>query len=179
MQKQFLKRCARQAFEHCQLQGRYQILGIDSVQKDELVLSCGTRIQSTKFVQKCVGMTHLWCAAVTAGCEITTIRDSLESVAERAVWDAVGGETADAAMDFIHRIAKRDLLLQGMNLSSWRYSPGYGGMSLEVQKFIYQTLRMEEMDITLTDHCFMLPEKSVTAFAGICLLQGKFDYDTE
>ena len=178
-QEQHLRCIARKAFDQCELQGRYGIFAIDSVQDDAVILSCGEEIRSESFARKCKGLTHLWCGAVTAGKKVTGIRDSLDSVADRAVWDAVGGESADAAMDFIHRNACRELLRKGMNLSSWRYSPGFGDMTLEVQKFFYRCLRMAEMNIVLTEHCFMLPEKSVTAFAGITLLQGNFDYDSK
>ena len=54
-------------------------------------------------------------------------------------------------------------------LESRRYSPGYGDMPLEEQKVFYRILEMQDMGITLTENCFMIPEKSVTAVAPVML----------
>ena len=174
-----VRHAAIHAFSLCRPQGRYCVLPVREVSETGILLTDGSAVSSCDFARKCKNITHLWCAAVTVGVDITEARDSLESVAERAVYDAVGGETADAAMEFMHRKCCRDLLSRGLNLSERRFSPGYGDMPLELQLFLYNLLKMNEMGITLSDRCFMTPEKSVTAFAGITSIQGSVFYDTK
>ena len=49
-----------------------------------------------------------------------------------------------------------------------RFSPGYGGVSLEYQKDVLSFLDAErKIGITLSDALMMIPVKSVTAFVGI------------
>jgi hypothetical protein len=49
-----------------------------------------------------------------------------------------------------------------------RFSPGYGGVSLEYQKDVLSYLDAErKIGITLSDALMMIPAKSVTAFVGI------------
>lgn len=49
-----------------------------------------------------------------------------------------------------------------------RFSPGYGDLSLEVQKDIFSVLGCEKrIGLTLNESLLMSPSKSVTAFVGI------------
>lgn len=49
-----------------------------------------------------------------------------------------------------------------------RFSPGYGDLSLEVQKDIFSVLNCpKNIGVYLNDSLLMSPSKSVTAFAGI------------
>lgn len=47
-----------------------------------------------------------------------------------------------------------------------RFSPGYGDLSLEIQKTFFGFLKPEKIGLTLMDTLIMAPEKSVTAFIG-------------
>ena len=40
-------------------------------------------------------------------------------------------------------------------------------MPLSLQKFFFDSLQLEELDMSFNENFYMLPEKSVTAFAGI------------
>ena len=49
-----------------------------------------------------------------------------------------------------------------------RFSPGYGDVSLEVQRIFFELLDCQKnLALTLNDSLIMSPEKSVTAFVGI------------
>ena len=49
-----------------------------------------------------------------------------------------------------------------------RFSPGYGDVSLEVQKIFFELLQCQKnLALTLNDSLIMSPEKSVTAFIGL------------
>ncbi len=47
-----------------------------------------------------------------------------------------------------------------------RFSPGFGDVSLEVQKDFFRLLPCARIGLTLMDSLIMSPEKSVTAFVG-------------
>ncbi len=49
-----------------------------------------------------------------------------------------------------------------------RFSCGYGDLSITLQRDIFAALQLNKyLGLTLTDDCFMLPTKSVTAIKGI------------
>ena len=54
------------------------------------------------------------------------------------------------------------------NLFRPRYSPGFGDVTLEVQKIFFELLECQKnLALTLNDSLIMSPEKSVTAFIGV------------
>ena len=56
---------------------------------------------------------------------------------------------------------------QGKTLRK-RFSPGYGDLSLEVQREIFRVLDpAKHIGLCLSDSCAMTPSKSVTAFVGV------------
>ena len=49
-----------------------------------------------------------------------------------------------------------------------RFSPGYGDLSLEVQREIFRVLEpAKHIGLCLSESCVMIPSKSVTAFVGV------------
>lgn len=49
-----------------------------------------------------------------------------------------------------------------------RYSPGYGDLSLETQKYFFSALDISKrIGVSLTDSCLMIPMKSITAIIGL------------
>ena len=49
-----------------------------------------------------------------------------------------------------------------------RFSPGYGDLSLEVQRDIFRVLEpSKHIGLCLSESCVMAPSKSVTAFVGV------------
>ncbi len=83
------------------------------------------------------------------------------------IYDAVGSETAEAAVDWINRYIAGELRRRGERLTAMRYSPGYGDFLLENQREFYQLLELERFGVTLTDRYIFIPEKTVTAIAGV------------
>jgi cobalamin-dependent methionine synthase I len=83
------------------------------------------------------------------------------------ICDAVGSETADAAMDWLHRFLAAQLRRRGSVLTPRRFSAGYGDFSLEHQRLFYGLLDLERLGVHLTQSCMLVPEKTVTAVAGV------------
>ena len=158
---------ALKAFEQCHAQGRWEIFKVNAVREDGILLADNSFIASKDFARRCQKITHLWCGFATVGKAVTQLRDNSEKISEKALFDAVASECADAAMDMVQQLARQSLQRQNMVLAERRYSPGFGDMDLSVQKFFFERLALNELDILLSEAYYMIPEKSVTAFAGI------------
>lgn len=94
-------------------------------------------------------------------------RETILSPAKACVYQAVGAAVIEAVCDDFNEWIKNVEDEKGNRLKP-RYSPGYGDVSLEVQKDIFRELNCAKMaGITLSDSLHMIPEKSVTAIIGI------------
>ena len=164
-------RYSRQAFELCRPCGRWKLFRLSSCHANGVEIGSDFLPLGGDF---CNGRsaTHLWCGAVTIGSALTEARDSLPELSAGAVYDAVGSECADAAMDMLFALSCSTLFRQGAVLDKRRFSPGYGDMPLELQNFFYNELKMEQMGVEITPNSFFVPEKTVTAFAFADTLQG-------
>lgn len=94
-------------------------------------------------------------------------RESILSPARACIYQAVGATVIEAVCDEFNEWLRVSESLQGKVLKP-RYSPGYGDVSLEVQRDIFREMDLAKMaGMTLSDSLLMIPEKSVTAFIGI------------
>ena len=133
-------------------------------------LANGYRIASTAVSARYPGAAWMWFGAATIGGELPEKSAAAMKngrSADAVIADAVGGECADAAMDFLQKHAAAELARKGMYLADLRFSPGYGDWTLDAQKFFFEILPLEEMGVRLHESMLMIPEKSVTATAGI------------
>ncbi|MFA6414006.1 MAG: hypothetical protein WCW53_15065 [Syntrophales bacterium] len=83
------------------------------------------------------------------------------------VLDATASEVVDAALDWIMGYFRQSLRREGKTLSNSRFSAGYGDFALENQRLIHRLLQMDRLNVTITESCLLVPEKSVTAITGI------------
>lgn len=81
--------------------------------------------------------------------------------------DSVASQKADAGLDWMVNFVNKMLQKEGKITTSKRYSPGYGDFPLENQRIMYNILKLEKLDLALTEKYMLVPEKSVTAIAGI------------
>lgn len=80
---------------------------------------------------------------------------------------ALGAERIESLCDAFCEMTAAELSKQGKTLMP-RVSPGYGDISLAMQKDIFALLDCpRKIGLTLNDRLIMSPSKSVTAFAGI------------
>ena len=94
-------------------------------------------------------------------------KETILSPAKACVYQAVGAAVIEAVCDDFNEWIRDTEAEKGNSLKP-RYSPGYGDVSLEVQKDIFRELNCAKMaGITLSDSLHMIPEKSVTAIIGI------------
>lgn len=169
-EKQRILHTMTSCFRLCRPCGCWTALPVIAQDEDHLLLEGGIRIASQKVSARYPGAAWMWFGAVTIGDALPSrsaeAMDAGKS-GDAVIADAVGGESADAAMDFLQKQAAGTLLRQGLLLNEMRFSPGYGDWPLEAQKLFFELLPLQEMGIRLHGSMLMEPEKSVTATAGI------------
>ncbi|NPV04191.1 MAG: methionine synthase [Syntrophaceae bacterium] len=95
-------------------------------------------------------------------------RDTAHGNLTRAVvFDATASEMVDAALDWMETFFGRELRREGRRLTKSRFSCGYGDLALENQKLFHELLELGRLGVELTEHYVLVPEKSVTAVAGV------------
>ena len=157
-------------FALCQPCGIWARLSITENNGSRIVLGNGTVFQSKALASMLKESTGIWLAATTVGPEIMeAISGKLAQSDGKAalIYDAVGGETADEAMDYLQAYVNKTLSRTGEKLTKRRFSAGYSDLELAAQRDIFHILKLEDWGLSLTDSMLMIPEKSVTAIAGI------------
>ena len=157
----------KKAYSLCVPQGRWKLKAVKHVGENGILLSNAVFLCGSRFASMAKNAAFIWFAAVTVGEKVVVERDRQQNVSDSVVYDAVAGEMADSTMDMMQKMASAELARIGMVLDKNRYSPGYGDMLLEEQKLMFSVLNMSEMNLKLTDSCFIVPEKSVTAVAAV------------
>ena len=90
----------------------------------------------------------------------------LSGSTEAAIFQATGAMYAEGLTELLNKKIKEEYLSKGYKAHP-RYSPGYGDISLEMQKDFFRLLPLEKIGLTLMESLIMAPEKSVTAFIGL------------
>ncbi len=107
----------------------------------------------------------LFAATIGTAMDRLIARCGAVSPAKELFMHAIGAERAEALCDVFCSEYESE---NNVRLKP-RFSPGYGDLSLEVQRDIFKLLQCPaKIGLTLNDTLIMSPSKSVTAFAGIC-----------
>ena len=105
----------------------------------------------------------LFCATVGGEIDRQIARYSLRSPLHALLCNAIGTERVEALCDVFCRDIAAALSSPFERLP--RYSPGYGDLSLECQRAVFDILSPERyIGVTLRESMIMSPSKSVTAF---------------
>jgi len=83
-----------------------------------------------------------------------------------SILQASGAMFIEEVVDLVNAEIKKIAAAEGLKTRP-RYSPGYGDVSLQVQKDFFRLLPCTRIGLTLMDTLIMAPEKSVTAFVGL------------
>lgn len=119
-----------------------------------------------KNLSGCTGVI-IFCA--TVGFEIDRLiqKYSVLSPARALMFQALGAERIEALADAFALDIRNEKQKNGL-LTKPRVSPGYGDISLELQRDIFRILGCEKrIGLTLNGTLTMSPTKSVSAFIGI------------
>ena len=130
---------------------------------------CALRLTGSDIAEHLATAHEVALFACTLGADIDrelqrlALTDALEQVIFDAAATALIERAADAAEASIRAYAA-----QAGAYTSWRYSPGYGDLPLNVQRPFLNTIdATRQLGITLTPSNLMVPTKSVTAIVGI------------
>lgn len=132
---------------------------------DEKMCELGfTRVSSRDLQKNLTGCSEAFVFAVTLGFEADRYLNKLSktSSGEFFICDGFFSAAAEAVCDAAEKRIKANLCCRP------RFSPGYGDLSLEIQRDILTALNaLRHCGISLTDSLLMTPQKSITAIMGI------------
>lgn len=158
------------AFSLCRPQGCWSRLAIAEHRADRVVLTDGTELASASLTRLLRHSDAVAVMAVTVGPDIVQATADAAAKGDGATavtYDAVGGQSAEAAMSWLNDLLRQQLRPRGEHLTPHRFSPGYGDLDLRIQRTIHRWLQLDRLGLSLTPSCMLVPEKSVTALAGI------------
>ena len=113
------------------------------------------------------GEVVLVAATLGTGIDRELRRLSLTDPLGQVVFDAAASACIERVVDEIEATIRADAAERGL-YCSWRFSPGYGDLPLDVQPQLLAALNAtRRLGITLTPSNLMVPTKSVTAVVGL------------
>jgi cobalamin-dependent methionine synthase I len=169
-QKNKIDGIIKDAYQICLCSGLWQRVDIKKENDNIIMFNNEFSVESRQLFKLLKDSNSVVFMAVTAGLDIMKAieeKTAAKKTTESLIYESVGSETADAAMDWLQSYINQQLLRSGETLTKFRYSPGYGDLSLEFQKNMDNILNLSTIDVTLNDRLILKPEKSVTAIAGI------------
>ena len=125
-------------------------------------------LHSRDLSRNLAGCSKVALLAATIGPQVDALirrHSSLDPV-YASILQATGPMYIEELVDLVNEEIKKIAASQGLKTKP-RYSPGYGDVSLEVQKDFFRLLPCTRIGLTLMDTLIMAPEKSVTAFVGL------------
>lgn len=165
-----IKMITAKGFQACRPQGVWGIEGIIKTTEEKVVFQSGVEIKSSSIVKLLSGSHSAVFLAATVGPVIVDMASEAVKSGDGGsaiILDAVGSETVEAAIEWINGYIGNIIKKKGEKLTSMRFSPGYGDFNLEYQRLFYDLLQLNDMGVTLTERFILVPEKTVTAIAGI------------
>ena len=114
------------------------------------------------------------CAATGGSAIIDEIKGETgaDSLTRAVVLDAAASEVVDAVLDWIVGYMTRMIRHENRMVTKGRFSAGYGDFALSYQETLYRLLGLDNIGVSITDNYILIPEKSVTAVAGIMTAEG-------
>lgn len=107
--------------------------------------------------------------AVTLGNEVEKRTRLYEktNLIKALILDACATTAVEEVCDIVENSVKGKAILNGMNIT-FRYSPGYGDLPLDVQNSFLRSLdAQKKIGLTVSENNLLFPRKSVTAIIGI------------
>jgi len=164
------ERYIREALDIIHLRGAALRLPIQVQGPDRVMLPDSVTFTSLNLARFLRDSPEILLMGATAGREIMqAIQEDTggERMTKAVVMDAAASETVDAALDWIMSYFNQALRREGKMLMNTRFSAGYGDLALQNQAVMYRLLGLERLDVSLTETCILIPEKSVTAITGL------------
>ena len=81
------------------------------------------------------------------------------------ILDAIGSDSVERVADYVNEYVNKEAKRKGYT-TRFRFSPGYGGWSVEHQRPLIEYLQAERIGVTITEYSQLVPRKSVSAVIG-------------
>lgn len=165
-----IEKWIKEAESLCDVCVIFKIAEISKVQKGIIVLDKSESIISESVFNLLQHSNEAVIMAATSGARITDEIKKLQNMGEMAkalVYDAAASEITDAGLDWLMGFLKQQFIREGKVLTHMRYSPGYGDWDLSNQDIFFRMLNLKEWGIEITNKYMMIPEKTVSAIAGV------------
>lgn len=108
----------------------------------------------------------LFAATVGLGIDRLIKRYAASSPTRSMLLEAIGSERVESLCDLFNSEIAENMRREGHFVRP-RFSPGYGDLSLAVQRNVFAALDCRRLGLTLNGSLLMSPSKSVTAIIGI------------
>ncbi len=109
----------------------------------------------------------IFASTIGPGPDALIRKAQIQNPAKAAVFQATGAMFIESFVDNLNETLEQEAM--DFDLSARpRFSPGYGDVPLDMQKDFFRLLPCSKIGLTLMNSLIMAPEKSVTAFVGLC-----------
>lgn len=147
----------------------HQNTGIDSIKKGAVILEQGQEFKSSKLSKTLRKCDEIMCYIGTLGDgvedEIKRLMDE-KHLAQAYILDAMASVAADNMVGMFHQHMKGVYKNQDKQVTLC-FSPGYCDWPVTDQKKLFDIFDSKELEVELTDSCFMKPRKSISGVFGI------------
>ena len=126
-------------------------------------------VQSADLAKALRGCSHVILIGATLGAAPDQLirRYEKTDMLRASIAQAASAAMIEAYLDDVQEDLSRTYQAQGLYMRP-RFSPGYGDLSLTIQKDMLAVLEMpNRLGVTLTDGLLMIPSKSITAIIGL------------
>jgi len=102
------------------------------------------------------------------------------SVTKSMIFDACATTAIEEGCDRVEAEIKEQVLAQGNDDITFRYSPGYGDLAIDIQKKFLRILNApKKIGLTASKYNMLIPTKSVTAIIGVIEERSRAEQETE
>ena len=102
------------------------------------------------------------------------------SVTKSMIFDACATTAIEEGCDRVEAEIKEQVLAQGNEDITFRYSPGYGDLAIDIQKKFLRILNApKKIGLTASKYNMLIPTKSVTAIIGVIEERSGAEQETE
>jgi hypothetical protein len=169
-QKKEVDRYIKDALGLIDLKAAARFIEIRKISPPEITISTNTKFISNNLAVLLQDCREVLLMAATAGSKIIeAIQKDLsgKNMTRSVVLDAAASEMTDCALDWLMGHFNAKLAGQNKTLTRRRFSAGYGDFLLNNQKKIFELLEMKKIGVNISKSYILIPEKSVTAVAGV------------
>ena len=132
------------------------------------ILGTKTLIKSKDLYNNLLNCHKVYLIACTLGPQVDSLirKTQITNPVLASIFQATGAMYIEEVVDFVNNRIK-EIEEKSNCTTKPRFSPGFGDVSLEIQKTFFNLLPCTKIGLTLMNTLIMAPEKSVTAFIGV------------